>query len=185
MAPELAQGWAIILLTVALVGVTTWYAWQTHRLVDTTKRAADHAANAARSAQRSALATELGLRIQSLPIIIPELVETAQLGEQLTLRNTGNTTATNVEAFISSVEGSDSWRRAVAPTLEPTDNSRGASVPFDRSAIPLASDVKAILGVEYTDPPGHRYRFERPYQGSLPVRFLRWERGTWVPFLDE
>jgi hypothetical protein len=181
--PELLQGWAIILLTVALVGVTAWYAWQTHRLTDTTKRAANHAADAARAAQRSALATELGLRIQSLPIVIPELVESAQLGEQLTVRNVGNTTATNIEAFIATTDGSDFWRRAISPTLEPSHNGRTVSIPFDRSTIPLALDAKAILGVEYTDPPGHRYRFERPYQGSLLVRFLRWERGMWVPFL--
>jgi len=183
MDPQALQGWAMIALTILLVLVTAWYALHTRRLADTAEIAANQSAEAAGADQRSALAAELGLRIQNLPVVIPELVKTAQQGRQILIKNVGNTAATNVEVFVETGDGSRVWNQAVPRILEPTGAS--VSIPFEQDSIPLATHVRAIIGVRYEDPSGHVYRFEQPYQGSSPVRLLRREQGTWVPFLPE
>jgi len=173
----------MVALTLALVGVTAWYALQTRRLVVTTELTTNRAAEAARAAQRSAMAAELSLRIQNLPVVIPQLVESAQLGRQLVIKNVGNAPAINVEASIEPHNGTPAWARTVTHILEPTVAE--ISLPLEPAAVPLASDVRALIGIHYEDPSGHRYRFEHPYQGTFRARLLRWDEQSWVPFLPE
>lgn len=158
MDPQAFQGWAMVALTLALVGVTSWYALHTRRLADTTELTTNRAAEAARAAQRSALAAELSLRIQNLPVVIPQLVESAQLGRQLVVKNVGNAPATNVEASIEPHNGAPAWARTATHTLEPAVAE--ISFPLELATVPLASDVPALIGIYYEDPSGHRYRFE-------------------------
>lgn len=173
---------AMLILTAALVGATFWYASLTHRLAEATKATAVSAAEAASAAVRSAKASELGLRLQSLPLVVPQVVVHAQLGEEVVLTNVGNTVATNVEVFMDAIGTSPPWSRTVLEAL-----AAGAqhSILFRRDEIAIGAHVTVALVAQYDDPMGNRYRFQTAFQRTSPAKLLTLVGGEWRPFLPE
>ncbi len=181
----------ILILTVLLVLVTTWYAFDTHRLAESSKRAADAAEAAAEQANRAARAAELGVRVQALPILLPTIQRPDSGVEgRVTLQNLGPTVASNVTAFVGVPANPDTWRRSVPYPIEPTgpheSEPRATLVPMDLGVLPIAVDVDAVVGAEYQDPVGNRYRLEHTFQGPSTgtTRVLRRDGDQWVDFLS-
>lgn len=175
---------AMVLFTAVLVVVTIWYAWNTHRISKASARSATHSQQAAQAAQAAAQIAELDLRLRAAPIVTAHIVDTPQLGERLEVTNVGTVAATNVKASVSTKDGTAYWQCHIADVLPPDQTSRSL-VEVKRDDIPLYVGEPASLNLEYQHPAGHRYRFEQPFQGSMPARLLRWDADRWVPFLPE
>jgi hypothetical protein len=179
----------ILILTAILVLVTAWYAFDTHRVAKASGRAADAAEAAAEAASRAVRTAELGVRLQALPILLPTIQRPDPgVAGKVTFKNRGPTVASNVTAFVGVPGNADTWRMSVPYPIEPHEaEPRATLVPMDLPVLPIALEADAVVGAEYQDPVGNRYRLEHTFQGPTTgtTRVLRWEADRWVGFLGE
>ena len=151
------QAYAMIALTVVLVGITGYYAYLTKRIASEAKNAAESAAYSARATERSALTAERGLILQAMPLVFGHKVKVKAAGgehgrTEVTLFGFGQ-----MPAFQVCVDVRQDDNKGYAGPLDHHDPTRG----------PRSIDLDAAFQLVDYD---HPYDVEVTYQDAL---------GTW------
>lgn len=181
----------VILLTAALVAITSWYAWLTKRIAEASETSSRVSAEASQAAARSAHAAEAALLADTMPFVRPEFGAggsgTGGAHATMTVTNSGVHAALNVELLI----GDDLLHSF--PIVEPgkveSKDWRGDAVA---KRLWDARGSGWVLSTRYSDPYGNRYQVvvENFIAGGFipPTRVKTYrirEDGTRIPLVGE